>query len=104
MLVFLAISANMVNFILCENLESAHLGGESPEAEVNANKQRSLDGANEMRMLLPVLGQLNQFEVRLQIDQQQFTFCSQLTSYERPIPSRQSHSSLWLDTACHIWV
>ncbi|KAL9078509.1 MAG: hypothetical protein Q9157_002565 [Trypethelium eluteriae] len=62
-LIFLAITAHMAIFMLCETIESKQLIPGSPEAALASSKQRSLDGAGELGMLITILSQLNHFEV-----------------------------------------
>ncbi|KAJ8104844.1 hypothetical protein ONZ43_g7664 [Nemania bipapillata] len=63
-LVFLAITACMATFLLCETLESNQPGAGISEAELMGNKQRSRESASELSMLIVMLSQLNHFEVR----------------------------------------
>nr|BDX35615.1 transcription factor StrO [Stachybotrys sp.] len=62
MLVFLATSAYMTIFMLCETVESRPSSGDSPHTVFTDNKQRSLDAARELGNLMAELAQLNYFE------------------------------------------
>ena len=64
-LVFLAISAYMAIFMLCETIEARSLSAEEAPEAVLVHKQRPLNAARELGMLLDVLGRLNRFEVSL---------------------------------------
>ncbi|KAI9655139.1 MAG: hypothetical protein M1821_005622 [Bathelium mastoideum] len=61
-LMFLAITAYMAIFMLCETIESKQLIPGSPEAALASSRQRSLDGAGELGMLITILSQFNHFE------------------------------------------
>ena len=70
MLIFVALMAYMVVFMLCETIESRPLGTEAQvtqviEALLMEHKQRSLDAVHELGMLTSTLRQLNHFQVSL---------------------------------------
>lgn len=62
-LIFLALSAHMAIFMLCEVLETANSAAGLLETEIAGSKKRSLDAVSELSVLIQTLSQLNYFEV-----------------------------------------
>ncbi|ETS87750.1 hypothetical protein PFICI_01578 [Pestalotiopsis fici W106-1] len=62
-LIFLALSAYMSIFLLCETIEAKQMSPETPESAFDSSEQRSLDSTDKLGRLITLLPQLNDFEV-----------------------------------------
>ncbi|KFA71414.1 hypothetical protein S40288_04300 [Stachybotrys chartarum IBT 40288] len=100
MLVFLATSAYMMIFMLCETVESRPSSADSSHTVFTDNRQRSLAAARELGNLMAELAQLNYFEV---LQTQWLTSACVQTHPLAPIPlllsARYCSSHIGLDDA-----
>lgn len=91
MLVFLATSAYMMIFMLCETVESRPSSSDSAHTAFTDNRQRSLAAARELGKLMAELAQLNYFEVCFAVSSR-FTQCNVCSGIETKEANQHSRS------------